>query len=146
MDLLASGILTQSVAMINKHTEEDFLDILFRDRNKAYGAYALRKDYNHRLQKALGISLGVAMLVFLIAFLKNNGNDRGPSPMMTSVTPIVIVDKTDDPDKEKSKPQKKADDSQSKYLNNIKLVPDNIKPDIPDIDRIDSSQISNVDK
>jgi periplasmic protein TonB len=31
----------------------DLLDILFADRNKMYGAYTLRKEYNHRLKKAL---------------------------------------------------------------------------------------------
>ena len=48
----------------------DLLDILFENRNKAYGAYALRKNYNHRLQWALGISLS---LVFLLLIIQNYG-------------------------------------------------------------------------
>lgn len=40
----------------------DLLDILFADRNKLYGAYTLRKDYNRRLVKAL---LGTGIIVSL---------------------------------------------------------------------------------
>jgi periplasmic protein TonB len=36
------------------------LDILFENRNKAYGAYALRKDYNNRLAKSL---LGLFVII-----------------------------------------------------------------------------------
>ncbi len=40
----------------------DLLDILFADRNKLYGAYTLRRNYNRRLLKAL---LGTAIIVTL---------------------------------------------------------------------------------
>lgn len=41
----------------------DILDIIFENRNKAYGAYSLRKLYPHRLKLALG-----CMFLFAIAF------------------------------------------------------------------------------
>ncbi len=34
------------------------LDIIFEGRNKEYGAYCLRKEYNHRLKKAM-ITTGI---------------------------------------------------------------------------------------
>jgi protein TonB len=43
----------------------DLLDILFADRNKLYGAYPLRREYNKRLTKALmltGVLVGVALI------------------------------------------------------------------------------------
>jgi periplasmic protein TonB len=43
----------------------DLLDILFADRNKSYGAYPLRREYNKRLTKALvltGVLVGVALI------------------------------------------------------------------------------------
>ncbi|MFL5741771.1 MAG: energy transducer TonB [Flavisolibacter sp.] len=43
----------------------DVLDILFEHRNKEYGAYALRKDYPHRLFLSLLSSLGLFALIFL---------------------------------------------------------------------------------
>ena len=46
----------------------DLLDILFDNRNKQYGAYALRRQYDSRLSMALGIALST--IVLLIFFLK----------------------------------------------------------------------------
>lgn len=50
---------------INKILSADFLDILFEGRNKEYGAYELRKNYQKRLTTALLITAGVALLIFL---------------------------------------------------------------------------------
>ncbi len=49
----------------NKILTADFLDILFDGKNKDYGAYELRKNYNKRLTTALLITAGVALLIFL---------------------------------------------------------------------------------
>ncbi len=50
----------------------DVLDILFENRNKNYGAYALRKHYHERLYKALGlVFLMAACLSLLVLFKKN---------------------------------------------------------------------------
>ncbi len=38
--------------------KSSFLEILFENRNKEYGAYALRKYYDVRLATALTIALG----------------------------------------------------------------------------------------
>src|SRR5215831_11584116 len=57
----------------NEILQADLLDILFEHRNKAYGAYALRKTYNHRLQWALGISLSLAAV---LSFMNFSGNER----------------------------------------------------------------------
>ncbi len=46
--------------------QSDVLDIVFEKRNKLYGAYTLRKFYNNRLFKSMGITLGV--VTFLCAF------------------------------------------------------------------------------
>lgn len=37
--------------------QSDILDILFEGRNKDYGAYSLRRNYNGRLTKALSAML-----------------------------------------------------------------------------------------
>ena len=54
----------------NKILQSDFLDILFDDRNKVYGAYELRRSYDKRIVKALcitGIAIGLAIGSTLIA-------------------------------------------------------------------------------
>lgn len=42
----------------------DMLDIIFANRNKAYGAYQLRRDYPKYLGRALVFGLGLIILVF----------------------------------------------------------------------------------
>ena len=56
----------------NKILSTDILDLIFEDRNKAYGAYELRKTYNKRITLALIITAGLAVLIFLASFIANN--------------------------------------------------------------------------
>src|SRR5215207_6645665 len=58
----------------NKILSADILDLLFEDRNKAYGAYELRKTYNKRITRALLITFGIALIIFLSAFLAQRVN------------------------------------------------------------------------
>ena len=53
--------------------QSDFLDILFEKRNKLYGAYLLRRQYNvHLLQAMFGTSLLVIALMFFGGPSSNN--------------------------------------------------------------------------
>lgn len=45
-----------------KILQADLLDILFEGRNKLYGAYDLRKNYNKRIRNALIVTGGVTLL------------------------------------------------------------------------------------
>jgi protein TonB len=44
-------------------------DIIFEKRNKEYGAYAIRKNYDNNVLKAEAISIGVGILIFVIPIL-----------------------------------------------------------------------------
>ena len=44
-------------------------DIIFENRNKAYGAYAIRKSYDDNVLTGLTISLSVGCLIFFSSFL-----------------------------------------------------------------------------
>jgi periplasmic protein TonB len=50
----------------NEILRADLLDIVFNNRNKQYGAYTLRKFYNHRLILSLSLSLALVLLLFFI--------------------------------------------------------------------------------
>lgn len=54
---------------INKILSSDLLDLLFEDRNKAYGAYDLRRTYNKRLTTALICTAAVALLALFGSLL-----------------------------------------------------------------------------
>jgi protein TonB len=49
-------------------------DIVFQDRNQAYGAYLLRNAYNHHLKIAIGVMLGLCLSAFVFYF---NGLSSG---------------------------------------------------------------------
>ncbi len=51
--------------------QQEFNDILFQNRNKEYGAYQLRKNYYHNLNKSLVISTSLTVLMFLLCFFLN---------------------------------------------------------------------------
>ena len=64
---------------VNKILSADILDIIFEGRNKTYGAYELRKTYNHRLRNALLATAALCLLLFLGSILANtigSGKDK----------------------------------------------------------------------
>lgn len=60
---------------VNKILSADFLDILFDQRNKEYGAYELRKNYQKRLTTALLMTAGAALLIFLMVIVGRSVGD-----------------------------------------------------------------------
>lgn len=68
----------------NKILQADFLDILFEDRNKEYGAYDLRKTYNRRLFKSIAVTGTVIVLVFVGGMVLGRGTKK--------VAALVYVD------------------------------------------------------
>lgn len=63
----------------NQILKADILDILFEGKNKAYGAYDLRKTYNKRITKALLVTLGILVLILIgsaIAHQINKNKDN----------------------------------------------------------------------
>lgn len=54
--------------------QAELIDILFENRNKQYGAYRLRRQYNGRLLRALCISVGGVFAVILLFSFKTEHN------------------------------------------------------------------------
>ena len=54
--------------------KSDVLDIIFEKRNKAYGAYNLRKFYHNRLTKSLGLMFGAVVILCAFTFLPEKQN------------------------------------------------------------------------
>src|SRR5262245_54502013 len=52
-----------------KIMQSDLLDILFENRNKNYGAYALRKSYNKRMASAITTTFFVAVAFSVFQFM-----------------------------------------------------------------------------
>ena len=61
-------LIYKHTAMTNKEIlQASLLDIIFENRNKGYGAYALRKDYNTRLLIALAAGMSFILFFILIS-------------------------------------------------------------------------------
>jgi protein TonB len=130
----------------NEILKADVLDILFDNRNKQYGAYALRKNYNNRLSLALGISLSTMLLFFLLMRIER------PSRIITddSNKTEVVVDHVIPPDIKKPDPiipkkRNPAPQVRTEKLTTIKIEKDDlVKTTIPDQNALLTSVISNV--
>ena len=83
--------------------KSDIIDILFEHKNKAYGAYELRKHYESRMQKALAVMLGMAAVVSLLAFIPRKEKNHLP--------PLTYIDHriADLKQPEKKKPEVKVE-------------------------------------
>lgn len=57
--------------------QSDLLDIVFENRNKEYGAYALRKHYEERMSFSLLIMFGLVLILFLFRFSFSGIKDTG---------------------------------------------------------------------
>ncbi|MBC7826357.1 MAG: TonB family protein [Chitinophagaceae bacterium] len=71
--------------------QADILDIIFENRNKEYGAYNLRKEYDARMKKAM---LGVLLLaagIFLMNYWNQSGNKFNSSGSVIVIDSVVIA-------------------------------------------------------
>ena len=61
---------------VNQILKADILDIIFEGRNKAYGAYDLRKTYSKRITYALIGTVAVCLLLILGSVLANSSKKK----------------------------------------------------------------------
>jgi protein TonB len=122
----------------------NFNDLVFEDRFRQYGAYALRKTYNDRLFKACIAGIGTAVLAVATPFVMQLFGDPAPLPdidhstyiqdtMVIDITPNTNVDppKVDPP--EGAKPLKgndlnfKVSEEQDTATDESAIVQENFK-------------------
>lgn len=132
MELCSTPHLKQkSIAMTSQNIlTADVLDIVFENRNKAYGAYALRKYYDQRLTKSLIAALSVVTAFLLLSFqmnkkpLMNNSTEKGTVEII-NLQPQQPEEKIPE-EKRIEKPVEKPKAVESvKATDNIIIVPDN---------------------
>ena len=106
----------------------DLLDILFDNRNKQYGAYALRRQYHSRLGLALGISLSTILLLLFFLQPGSSGQNHLPFEKKPDVriTEIPLIPKVPEPPVQPAPPLQKV--ATSSYSHQIKMV-DNTNPE-----------------
>ena len=125
----------------------DILDIIFDNRNKNYGAYSLRKFYNKRLYKALGLTFSLATVLIIFSFFNNEKvlpTTIISDPFVISPPPVK-ADPVPEKPKEKATPQKsatlKVKEAAQIFINNVEITKDDIAPKIENLN--DNVAISN---
>jgi periplasmic protein TonB len=73
------------------NSENRFNEIIFEDRNKEYGAYALRKSYNNTVTRSMLISLSSVTLLVFAVFWFGKGVERMPDLGNNILPPIPVV-------------------------------------------------------
>ncbi len=112
--------------------QSDVLDIVFENRNKAYGAYDLRKFYNNRLIKSMAAMLAAVIILSAFTFLPDKKKEVykvGPEIVMGSATNLP-TEKPKEPEKNKSEAQKPKQKPATDVLTTPKIV-DNKTPTAP---------------
>jgi protein TonB len=128
--------------------QSNMLDILFENRNKQYGAYALRKYYANRMGIALAISFSSVLLLFFL-FLRPSPSSatiidtEGPIVQLTDIELPKAPEDVPPPPAE-VKPPVVEQRAQVDYQN-IAIVPDELAdPPLPTIDDIELAVVSNT--
>ena len=122
--------------------KSDVLDILFENRNKAYGAYTLRREYDGRLGKAIAITFSLAALLLLLSYGFKRKQKRTPAFVITDFFPVQPLSnppkkKQEIPQSTKSILPKKAAKPVATIVQPTRAVvvtDDKVDKDIPKVD------------
>lgn len=79
----------------NKILNADILDIIFDGKNKAYGAYDLRKTYNKRIALALGGTLALIAILFTSSIVAKSLKSEKKAEIIVEDVALEDVKKED---------------------------------------------------
>jgi protein TonB len=132
----------------------DWLDLLFDGRNKEYGAYDLRKNYNRRLKKSIAL-MGSICLVLAGGYTlaEKLGNTHVVKPLVASE--IILADvqpekKIETPLPQIPRPQHPAPqiamirDVTTRIVKDDQVKPDEVPPANADVDKLKIGTVNNL--
>jgi periplasmic protein TonB len=126
----------------NQIMQSSMLDILFENRNKAYGAYTLRAQYDKRLTKALGVTSLLVILLCTFQLLKGNTNkNENKHDGEATLVQIAPAIKPDEPKPQPKPIQPKV--NQVKLTDEIEMV-DKVETPLPTQLQMETAAISNT--
>jgi periplasmic protein TonB len=136
----------------NKILNTDLLDLLFEDRNKAYGAYELRKSYNKRIRNALLITFAALLLIFLAAFVSQRVNTTDDKTV--NVQDVVLEEIKQEEKKEEPPPPPPPPKVEPPKVEMTKFTPPVIKKDEevkqeeipPEVEKLEDTKIDVVNQ
>jgi protein TonB len=133
----------------NRILSADILDLLFEDRNKAYGAYELRKSYNKRITVALLVTAGLLLFIFLSSFLANK---MTATEADLKIDEVELKNVQEEPPPAEPPPPPPPETPPPPKVEMTQFTPPVIKPDEevkkeeipPDVDKLEDTKIDVV--
>jgi protein TonB len=107
--------------------KQEWIDVVFTDRNKTYGAYELRRENPKNTNKALVI--GIIVFVFIISFQTILNFISGFIPKATEKVKITNVVLQPPPPLDKTKPPPPPPEPPKPKVDQVKFPPPVVKPD-----------------
>ncbi len=132
---------------VNKILSSDLLDIVFEDRNKAYGAYDLRKTYKKRLTIALICTAAIALLALGGSLLAGSLTKKGGK---LDVREVQLTDLKQEEEKKPEPPPPPPPKQEPPKVEMTKFTPPKIvkdeevkKEDIPpEVEKLEDTKIA----
>lgn len=133
-----------------KILQSDMIDIVFENRNKDYGAYELRKNYSRRINKAVGFTASLVILLALSQSFKvpvKKGSVVLEIPEAVKLTQVELPKETEKPkEKEPAKTVQQKDASTASYAPPIIVKNEMANNNMSDINKVDTSLIGGAEK
>ncbi len=124
-----------------KIMQSDLLDILFENRNKTYGAYALRKSYNKTMASAITVTLFIALAFCIFQFMHHTKQKDFLTeiiirdPELTRVVPV-------EPQPKATAPKPVATHVNQNIYSTPVIVKNDIETKMPTVDVLDKTVIA----
>jgi protein TonB len=130
----------------NKILSTNLLDLVFEGRNKEYGAYELRKQYNRRLTIALTSTALGLLLIFLTSFLISvvNENSKGQVQVQeVKLEDIVQEEKNEPPPPPPPKPPEPPKVEMAKFTPPKVVKDEEVKEEEkpPEVEKLEDTKI-----
>jgi len=134
----------------NKILSSELIDLVFEGRNKDYGAYQLRKDYNKRLRNALILTASVGLLLVLASFISSLdlGGKKGKVDIKEVQLEEIKQDEQEPPPPPPPKPPEPPKVEMAKFTPPKVVKDEDVKEDEkpPEIEKLEETKIGNVNQ
>lgn len=139
---------------VNKILNADVLDIIFDGRNKAYGAYELRKTYSKRMTVALAATATLLVLFFVGTVLASSFNNKDKKTEMVVQDVELEAIKQEEPKVEPPPPPPPPPPVEPPKVEMAKFTPPKIVKDEevkedekpPEVEKLEETKIGTINQ
>jgi len=128
----------------------ELIDLVFEGRNKSYGAYELRKDYNKRLRNALILTASLALLILLASFISSLdlGAKKGAVDIKEVQLEEIKQDEPEPPPPPPPKPPEPPKVEMAKFTPPKVVKDEEVKEEEkpPEIEKLEETKIGTVNQ